>query len=129
MLSYGGRVGYLDAGETPNTQVVVFDFGDKTIVSETRGLKTAPFQPEFKDGWIFEGTGGYIAGTSLFDPDRKLVSTFTGRGESHFANFLKAVRSRKREDLNADILEGHLSTAALSPGQHLLAPRPARRPG
>jgi hypothetical protein len=29
----------------------------------------------------------------------------------HVANFLKAVRSRKREDLTCDILEGHLSAA------------------
>ncbi len=109
VLSYGGRLGYTDAGQTPNTQVCIFDFGDRTIVSETRGLKTAPFR--FKDGWIFEGSKGFIAGTSLFDPDGKLVSTFTGSGESHFANFLKAVRSRNGADLNADILEGHQSTA------------------
>jgi predicted dehydrogenase len=111
VLSYGGRLGYRDAGQTPNTQVVVFDFGDKTIVAETRGLETEPFHPDFKEGWIFFGTEGIIAGTSLFDPKGKLVRTFAGRRESHFANFLKAVRSRKVTDLNADILEGHQSTA------------------
>jgi predicted dehydrogenase len=111
VLSYGGRLGYRDAGQTPNTQVVVFDFGDKTIVSETRGLKTAPVRPDFTGGWIFEGTDGSIAGTSLFDRDGKLVRTFAGETESHFANFLKAVRSRNRSDLNADILEGHQSSA------------------
>ncbi len=109
VLSYGGRLGYTDAGQTPNTQVCIFEFGDRTIVSETRGLKTSPYR--FKDGWIFEGTKGFIAGTSLFDPEGKLVSTFSGSGESHFANFLRAVRSRKSADLNADILEGHQSTA------------------
>jgi predicted dehydrogenase len=111
VLSYGGRLGYRDAGQTPNTQVVVFNFGDKTIVAETRGLKTEPFHPDFKGGWIFFGTEGIIAGTSLFDPEGKLVRTFEGRGENHFANFLKAVRSRKVSDLNAEILEGHQSTA------------------
>jgi len=114
VLSYGGRLGYRDAGETPNTQVVVFDFGDKTIVSETRGLKTAKFRaewPDFKGSWIFEGTEGFIAGTSLFDRDGKLVRTFAGKAESHFANFLKAVRSRHRSDLSAEILEGHWSSA------------------
>jgi predicted dehydrogenase len=109
VLSYGGRLGYIDAGQTPNTQVCIFDFGDRTIVSETRGLKTDPYR--FKDGWIFEGRKGFIAGTSLFDPDGNLVSTFSGSGESHFANFLKAVRSRNCADLHADILEGHQSTA------------------
>ncbi|MEQ2006129.1 MAG: Gfo/Idh/MocA family oxidoreductase [Limisphaerales bacterium] len=114
VVSYGGRLGYTDAGQTPNTQVCVFDFGDKAIVSETRGLKTAKFRaewPDFKGSWIFEGTEGFIAGTSLFDHDGKLVRTFAGKTESHFANFLKAVRSRKREELNADILEGHQSSA------------------
>jgi predicted dehydrogenase len=111
VLSYGGRLGYTDAGETPNTQVVIYDFGDKTIVAETRGLKTEPFHPDFKSGWIFKGSQGIIADTSLFDLDGKLVRTFTGKSESHFANFLKAVRSRQVSDLNADILEGHQSTA------------------
>jgi Oxidoreductase family, C-terminal alpha/beta domain len=32
-------------------------------------------------------------------------------GGSNWENFIKAVRSRKREDLNADIEEGHLSSA------------------
>jgi predicted dehydrogenase len=112
-ISYGGRFGYIDAGQTPNTQVCIFDFGDKTIVAETRGLKTAPFRAGFTGGWLFHGTDGSIAGTSLFAPDGKLVNTFAAKrkSESHFANFLDAVRSRKREDLNADILEGHQSTA------------------
>ncbi len=33
------------------------------------------------------------------------------RGPGHFENFIAAVRSRKVEDLNADILEGHFSAA------------------
>jgi predicted dehydrogenase len=111
VISYGGRLGYTDAGETPNTQVVIFDFPGKTIISETRGLNSAPFNPNFKSGWIFVGTEGLIAETSLFDPDGKLIRTFPGTHESHFANFLKAVRSRKSSDLNAEILEGHQSAA------------------
>lgn len=112
-ISYGGRFGYVDAGQTPNTQVCIFDYGDKTIVSETRGLKTAPFREGFTGGWLFFGTEGSIAGNSLFDHDGKLVSTFTAKrkSENHFANFISAVRSRKREDLNAEITEGHLSTS------------------
>jgi predicted dehydrogenase len=111
VLSYGGRLGYTDAAETPNTQVVIHDFGGKTIVTETRGLKTEPFNPNFKGGWVFYGTDGIIAGESLFDPEGKLVSTFTGKTESHFANFLKAVRSRNVAELHADVLEGHQSTS------------------
>jgi predicted dehydrogenase len=111
VISYGGRLGYHDAAQTPNTQVVIYDFGDKTIVAETRGLKTAPFHPSYKSGWVFVGSEGLIADTSLFDPAGKLVRTFAGKTESHFANFLNAVRSRNRSELNAEILEGHQSTA------------------
>jgi predicted dehydrogenase len=111
VISYGGRLGYRDAGQTPNTQVCIFDFGDKTIVSETRGLKTQPFSPNYRGGAIFEGTEGIIAGGSLFDREGKLVRAFERNGENHFANFLKAVRSRRREDQNAEILEGHQSAA------------------
>lgn len=111
VISYGGRLGYTDAAETPNTQVVIHDFGGKTLVTETRGLKTEPFNADFKGGWVFYGTEGIIAGESLFDSGGKLVRTFEGKTESHFGNFLKAVRSRKVSELHADILEGHQSTA------------------
>jgi predicted dehydrogenase len=111
VISYGGRFGYVDAGQTPNTQVCVFDFGDKTIVAETRGLKTEPFHPNYKAGCVLYGSEGIIAGGSLFDPAGRLVRAFEGKSQSHFANFLKAMRSRNTADLNADILEGHQSTA------------------
>jgi hypothetical protein len=110
-ISYGGRLGYTDVGDTPNSQVGIFRFGDKTIVSETRGLKTAPFHPVIKAMWFFYGSEGIIADTSLFDPKGNLVRAFEGKSENHFANFLRAVRSRKHTDLAADIEEGHQSTA------------------
>jgi predicted dehydrogenase len=111
VVSFGGRFGYKDAAETPNTQVVIFDFGPKTIISETRGLKTEPFNPNLKGGSIFYGSEGIIAGGSLFDPQGNLVRAFEGKGENHFANFLKAVRSRKVSELRAEIEEGHQSAA------------------
>jgi predicted dehydrogenase len=79
VLSYGGRLGYTDVAETPNSQVGIFDFGDKTIVSETRGLKTAPFHPTIKSMWFFYGSEGIIADTSLFDPKGNLVRAFEGQ--------------------------------------------------
>ena len=111
VLSIGGRMGYEDAGETPNTQIVVHDFGKATVVQEVRGLKSDPFSKKFGAGWVIHGTEGFIAEESLFDLDGKLVKKFSRPGEDHFANFIKAVRSRKRSDINADIIEGHQSTA------------------
>ncbi len=111
VLSYGGRFGYTDVAETANTQVGIFDFGDKTIVSETRGLKSAQFHPAIKSMWFFYGSEGIVADNHLYDPEGKLIREFEGEAGNHFANFLKAVRSRKQSDLAAEILEGHQSTA------------------
>jgi predicted dehydrogenase len=115
-LSYGGRLGYEDAGETPNTQVVHHDYGDRSLVFEVRGLPT----PKYKGagvGVIFEGTDGYAVspnynGGVIYDKDGKEVTKFDkGDDDFHFANFLAAVRNRAMADLNADIEQGHLSSA------------------
>jgi predicted dehydrogenase len=109
--SIGGRLGYEDAGETPNTQMVVHTFGKQTIIQEVRGLKSGPFSEKLKGGWILYGTEGIIAGTSLFDPSGNLVQTFAGPSVNHFANFIQAARSGRPEELKADIAEGHQSTS------------------
>ncbi len=112
VLSYGARH-YDDAGETPNTQVVIHDFDTLTVVQEVRNLKTGP--APFEAAVLVRGTEGYLVSgygaVTVFDPDGKPVEKLTGQGDDHFANFLKAVRSRKVEDLNAPIIEGHTSTA------------------
>ena len=111
VMCYGGRAGYKDAAQTPNTQIAVHDYGDLTYVQEIRGLET----PKFKrhGGAIFVGAEGYVgmaAGSSaLFDRSGKLVRKFAGPSEDHFDNFVRAVRSRRIGDLNSDILGGHLS--------------------
>jgi predicted dehydrogenase len=114
VVSYGGRFGYEDAGETANTQVSIFDYGDKTLVFEVRGLVTDSLKGS-KVGVIFEGTQGYAvmgdySGGVVFDLAGNEVKKFNEGGD-HYGNFVKGVRSRKVEDLNADILEGHLSSA------------------
>ncbi len=114
VLSYGGRLGYEDAGESANTQVIVHDYGDQSLVFEVRGLPTEPLRGA-KVGVIYEGTDGFVVLTdytagAAFDLKGNEVAKFVGGGDHH-GNFLKAVRSRDSQDLNADILEGHLSSA------------------
>jgi hypothetical protein len=114
VVSIGGRLGYVDDGETPNTQICVFDYGDSQLIFEVRGLKTDPLR-NAKVGNIFHCENGvvvcpdYLSGI-VFDNDGKELARFRASGDHH-GNFLKAVRSRKETDLNADILEGHLSSA------------------
>jgi hypothetical protein len=126
-LSYGGRLAFSDAGQTPNTQVVIHDFGGKTIVQETRDLKSRPYSSTMKldPGYacILYGTEGIIANAALYDPEEKFIRNFPQGPDPggpvsffeetlrHVANFLDAVRSRDRAQLRADILEGHQSTS------------------
>jgi hypothetical protein len=52
---------------------------------------------------------GYTTAVA-YNNDGEVIRRFNGP-ENHFANFVNAVRSRRREDLNGDIEEGHLSSA------------------
>jgi hypothetical protein len=49
------------------------------------------------------------------DNEGKQIKSFSGGGD-HFVNFIDAVRNGRREDLNAEVLEGHLSTAVCHTG-------------
>ncbi len=117
--SLGGRFGYKDQGETPNTQISVMDFGDTQLIFEVRGLKTAAYHGE-KVGNIAHLEAGDIVGSKFYPKDGSspvAVATLLksevkrGPGRDHFDNFIAAVRSRNTADLNADILEGHYSAA------------------
>ena len=122
VISYGGRLGYVDAGNTANTQVAIHKFGDKTITFEVRGLETDPLY-EAKIGDIFYGTEGILALANwgqgfAMDRDGKVVkrfgqdvkgSPYNVGTDDHIQNFVDAVRSGNPSDLNAEILEGHLS--------------------
>lgn len=114
VFSYGGRLGYTDAGDTANTQVVVHDYGEQSLVFEVRGLETKDYRGA-KVGVIYECEEGYVvmasySGGAAFDKEGKKIKSFKGGG-NHFENFLTAVRSRNKDELNAEILDGHLSSA------------------
>src|SRR5262249_7309950 len=47
---------------------------------------------------------------TAFDNDGNIVHEFKGGGD-HYGNFIEAVRSRNASHLNADIEEGHISSA------------------
>ena len=114
VITYGGRLGYEDAGDVANTEVALCEFGDKTLVFEVRGLVTDPLRGAGV-GVIFYGSEGYVVLTSYdkgaaFDPQGNLVTKFQGGGD-HFGNFIAAVKAHDPKRLHADVLEGHLSCA------------------
>lgn len=132
VISIGGRLGYDDAGDTPNTQTVIHDYESAPIIFETRGL---PKGKEFQDGrWgrsmdnymgsqigviVFYENGHMVipsySKATAFDNDGNKIEGWD-RGGNHYENFIQAVQNQDPESLNAPILEGHLSSALCHTG-------------
>jgi predicted dehydrogenase len=137
-LSIGGRLGYDDDGETPNTQVIVHDYATAPLIFEVRGLPAkrgvsvstaglsgaeaagaaASTMDKYRGvsvGNVIDCEGGSVVTSSYFsaqayDRDGKLVKEFKGE-DGHMANFIDVVRSRKTADLRGPVGEGHVSSA------------------
>jgi hypothetical protein len=123
VISYGGRLGYdiernnpdyIDAGDTANTETSIFDYGDKCIVFEVRGLET-PSYTGASIGVIVYGSEGYLVqkeyGYSVaYDLDNNVIKEFRGGSDDmHFNNFINAVKTNDPALLVADARCGHLS--------------------
>lgn len=136
VFTLGGRFGYNDDGETPNTHVAWFDYAPAPIVFEVRGLPRkagAEGMDAFRSiqvGVIIEGEDGYFAGGQtggkIFDWNHKIVRRFPGDGgRNHMENFLNAVRAGRPAAVNAPVAEGalsaglcHLANLAYRSGAH-----------
>jgi len=108
----GGQLFYNDDHQTPDTQIATFEYDDVYLMYEMR-LWT-PYKHEGHDnGNMFYGDNGKMSiGRDGWQVTFKDGSKGPGgdRGdESHIGNFIKAVRSRKVSDLNADVEAGHRS--------------------
>jgi len=116
-----GKPPFTDQGQTPNMQLTVFDFGGPLLVFEVAGLCGKTVVPDGKafprkvtnefyleEGAIIGGKfypNGSDKGEELEDVE------FTHQPGSIFENFIQCVRSRKSEELHANILEAHYSAA------------------
>ena len=129
VTSIGGRFGYVDDGQTANTQIIHFGYGDADLVFEVRGLRSESPYPGKKSpktvgpkdrypnyvGNVWYGTEGFLVcpsytGGIAYSKDGEIIKEFSGGGD-HYGNFVAAVRANDAKKLNADIEEGHLSSA------------------
>lgn len=125
--STGGRFGYKDQGQTPNTQLTSCEYPDGTeLVVEIRGRYTNT-EDSIHSGVIFYGSKGYmecrltddkvevyLGGSEKPEPAlAKLVDVdrYSEDQLSHFHNFFDAIRANKRDMLTAEINETYTSTA------------------
>ena len=123
VVSLGGRLGYIDNGDMANSQVTIYQWDDAILISDVRGLEIkTPVDFDLAAGPlgvanIWWGSEGYVVAPSktagvAFDYDGHVLGKWSGGSDqNHYDNFIKAVKSRRREDLHLDIEDGHLSSA------------------
>ena len=138
VMSIGGRFGYIDDGQTPNTQIIILDYKPAPLIFEVRGLPESkadsklPTYRGIRVGVVIQCEGGYIAvGASkvpAYDNNDKVIKQFEGSG-NNYANFIEVLRSRKVSDQYTDILDGHISTALCHMGNISHRIGAERKPG
>ncbi|MHC4264173.1 MAG: Gfo/Idh/MocA family protein [Planctomycetota bacterium] len=116
--SVGGRFGYDDDGNTPNTQVASFAYADdegreQRLVFEVRGLPTVAYRGQ-RIGNVFHCEGGSVvvsdySRTYAYDRDGRQIESWQG-SENHYQNFLDAVVAGDPSRVNALPQDGHLSS-------------------
>lgn len=122
VIGIGQRYGFDDAGDTPNTQLTILDYGPAPILVENRNLPRAKGNRAMnnyrgtREGHVIQCEGGYYVGSYnggwLYDNRGKKIKQFVGDGGgTHQQNFIDAVRQRDASLLRADVSEGVLSTA------------------
>lgn len=118
--------------EIPNIEVATFEYADGTIMEmEVRSLYTNAEDNEKKGCFLYGSEGWAHIGNDAFttyfgkksEPGFKITAKDLPPLESeakgldfHFQNFIDCMRTRRWQDLNAEIQEGHLSTTMMHLG-------------
>ena len=124
IIAAGNRFAWDDNGETPNMQFALMEYDGLKVVVDIRNLPD-PQRRGGKSGAVYlQSRGGnYIqcehasirlsrGGGGAYDKDGKRIHQYKGDGGgSHVRNYIEALRSGRRQDLNAEIEVCHFSTA------------------
>src|SRR5690606_25095259 len=134
VTSTGGRYRYQDDWETPDTQLISLDYGDKGMIT-WEGLSSNGRMAEGSSvGVVFYGEEGALQidggnGYKVFDLKNKLVAEVNNDvsvdarnladpsqalDAIHIQNFFDGIKQGSQ--LNADILSGHISTLLVQLG-------------
>lgn len=119
VMSFGGRWGYDDDGETANNQMAFYEYAEGApLLFDNRGLPmkdmnwTKGFEPVFRIngktsapriGNVIHCEGGFIAEAKAYDNDGKSIEKFENfqDGPDHMLNFINSCREGK---LTKDVL-------------------------
>jgi predicted dehydrogenase len=130
VMSFGGRWGYDDDGQTANNQMAYFEYPEGApMLFDNRGLPlkdmnwTKGAEPVYRIngktsapriGNVVHCEGGYIAESKAYDNEGKTIQKFEIlEGPNHMKNFIESVRAGKLVNSNLHVSHG-FHAAALS---------------
>ncbi|HSB13757.1 MAG TPA: Gfo/Idh/MocA family oxidoreductase [Bryobacteraceae bacterium] len=117
ITAMGGKFLFDDDKETPETLSSTYLFGDEKKMIE---FEVRPWCTNLEDGAgvgnLFYGSEGYMVVKgyneyAIYLGERRERGPARKAGGDHYANFLKAVRSRKTSDQNGPVETVHLASA------------------
>src|ERR1017187_2048232 len=134
VVSSGGRYQFQDDWETPDTQVIGWDYADRKSISwEGRSCNKYPVEGLDRGAMVYGTKGAVLLDSNnytVFDQKKKVVKQMKEKSEVdltntvsstgmqldqlHFQNWVEAIRLGKR--LNSPIGEGHKSVTTLHLG-------------
>ena len=123
VIAAGNRFVWDDNGETPNMHFALYDYDGMKVVVDVRNLpdpkrrggSTGALYLNSREGNYIQCEKGCIriarGGGWAYDNNGRRILQYKGDGGAqHAQNFINALRNNRREDLNAEVEVGHLST-------------------
>ncbi len=115
VMSLGGRFGWNDQGQTPNSQFAVMEFPNgQYLLFTVRNLNHKGYKRQVKNDFYFDAgklVNGRFTPKGGKKPEKVEVPKAKITGGGTFGSFIATVRAGKREMTNADILDGHYSSS------------------
>lgn len=129
VMSFGGRWGYKDDGETANNQMAFYQYNEGApLLFDNRGLPmkdmnwTKGLEPVFRIngktsapriGNVVHCEGGFVAESKAYDNDGQTIQKFDNfdEGANHMKNFIDSVREGKLINSNLHVSHGFHAAA------------------
>ena len=125
VMSFGGRWGYQDDGETANNQMAFYEFNEGApLLFDNRGLPmkdmnwTKGYEPVYRIngktsapriGNVVHCEGGFVAEAKAYDNDGNTIEKFDNfqDGPDHMLNFIESCRAGKITKDVLNVAHGH----------------------
>ncbi len=129
VMSFGGRWGYQDDGQTANNQLAFYQWSEGApLLFDNRGLPMKDmnwakgYEPVFRIngktgapriGNVIHCEGGFVAESKAYDNEGNSIHKFEGfdEGANHMKNFIDSVREGKITNGNLHVSHGYHAAA------------------